>query len=607
MSNVEQGITNVEGTFFVLSLFMIPSSIFLSDIYFYTPLFSSNTMDTHQQHNTPPDKNSLKVIPLGGVEEIGMNMTVFSCGDDMILVDAGLMFPDDSMPGIDYVIPDYSYILDNREMLKGIIITHGHEDHTGALPFLLKEIGDVCPIYATSLTLGLIKEKLKEHKLDNIVLNRIKPRDIVNLGSFTVEFIRVTHSIVDGVGLAIITPLGNIIHTGDFKLDPTPVDGDLMDFLRFSEYGERGVLLMLSDSTNAEKGGFTFSEKEVRRAFEDIFSNSLGRIIIATFSSNIHRIQQAIDVAALYGKKVILCGRSIESNARIALDTGYLKIPPDTWVGLDEIDALKPEDTVIITTGSQGEPMSVLSRIAVGEHKQIKAVKGDTVIISAKMIPGNEKAIGRIINHLFRRGADVIYEKVSEIHVSGHASKEELKLLLNIVRPKYFMPVHGEYRHLIYHAKLAYKMSIPEENVFIMDNGDVLEITDERAAVVCKAPSGRIFVDGKGIGDVEDLVLRDRRKLSYDGIVLVLVSVNRESGEVMPGLDIITKGFVIEEESRDFIDDAKCVLLEVIKNLDDEVIRDMPMLQARIRSKLKKFIYKSMERRPVIVPFVMET
>ncbi|HCZ12823.1 MAG TPA: ribonuclease J, partial [Nitrospiraceae bacterium] len=368
-------------------------------------------------------------------------MTVFQYADDLIIVDAGLMFPEEDMLGVDFVIPDFSYVLDNREKVKGIILTHGHEDHTGALPFLLKEIN--VPVFGTPLTLALVREKLKEHNITDVSLMPIRPRDTVNLGAFKIEFMRVTHSIVDGVGLGINTPLGNIIHTGDFKLDPTPVDGELMDFHKFSEYGEKGTLLMLSDSTNAEKGGFTFSEKEVRRAFEDIFSKAKGRIIIATFASNIHRIQQAIDVAVQYGRRVIMCGKSIVSNSQIALDLGYLKMPEKTWVRLENLKDLPDNEAVIITTGSQGEPMSVLSRIAIGEHKHIKIKEGDTVILSAKIIPGNERSIGRIINHLMRRGADVIYEKVSEIHVSGHASKEELKLMMNIVRPRYFMPIHG--------------------------------------------------------------------------------------------------------------------------------------------------------------------
>lgn len=546
----------------------------------------------------------LSVIPLGGVEEIGLNMTVIEYGNEMIVVDAGLMFPEEDMLGVDFVIPDFSYVLQNKERIRGIFVTHGHEDHTGALPFLLKSLK--APIYATPLTLGLILEKLKEHGLENSELNPVKPRETIELGPFKVEFIRVTHSIVDGVALGIETPLGRIVHTGDFKIDPTPVDGELLDFHKFTEYGEKGTLLMLSDSTNAEKGGFTFSEKEVRRAFEDIFSKAPGRIIISTFASNIHRIQQAIDVATMFGRKIILCGKSIVSNAQIALDLGYLKIPKETWLRLDALKYLKDKETVIITTGSQGEPMSVLSRIATDEHKHIKVKPGDTVILSAKMIPGNERSIGRIINHLFKRGANVIYEKVSEIHVSGHASKEELKLMLNLVRPKYFMPVHGEYRHLVYHAKLALKQGIPEENIFIMENGDVLEISETGARKNGKIDSGRVFIDGKGIGDVEEMVLRDRLRLAHDGIVLVLIAIEKLTGNVISGPDIISRGFIFEDASPDVISDVRELVSGTIAQLDKEIISDSTLLKAKLRSTLKKYLRNTMERHPMIVPIIFE-
>lgn len=552
-------------------------------------------------------ENTLSIIPLGGVEEIGLNSTVFEYSDDIIIVDSGLMFPEEDMLGVDFVIPDFTYIRENKEKIRGIIITHGHEDHTGALPFLLKELyGLDVPVYGTPLTLGLIKEKLTEHRLDTVRLVTVKPRDIIQLGAFSVEFVRVTHSIVDGVGLCITTPFGRVVHTGDFKLDPTPVDGQLMDFHRFSEYGENGTLLLLSDSTNAEKGGFTFSEKEVRRAFDDIFTKAKGRIIIATFASNIHRIQQAIDVAAVHGRKVILCGRSIVSNSQIALDLGYLKIPQDTWLRLEDLNKLKDEEVVIITTGSQGEPMSVLSRIATGEHKHIKVKDGDTVILSAKIIPGNERSIGKIINHLFRRGANVIYEKVSEIHVSGHASKEELKLMLNLVRPKYFMPIHGEYRHLSYHAILAEKVGIPKENIFILQNGDVLEISDSGIAKDSKVNAGRVFIDGKGMGDVEDMVLRDRRRLAHDGIVIVIIAVEKRTGNILSGPDIISRGFIFEDASQDVITDVRELVLNTLKGIDRELISDSSLLQAKLRSVLKKYLRNTMERRPMIMPIIFE-
>ncbi len=544
------------------------------------------------------------MIPLGGVEEIGMNMTILEYGEDMIVIDAGLMFPEEDMLGIDFVIPDFTYILENRDKVRGIILSHGHEDHTGALPFLLKELK--VPIYGTPLTLGLVREKLKEHNLEDVELNAVLPRGVVRLGVFEVEFIRVTHSIVDGVGFGITTPVGAIVHTGDFKLDPTPVDGQLMDFHKFSEYGERGTVLLMSDSTNAEKGGFTFSEKEVRRAFEDVFSTAKGRIIIATFASNIHRIQQVIDVAVMFGRKVILSGKSLVANAQIALDLGYLRIPRDMWVKLDELKNLADNEVVIITTGSQGEPMSVLSRIATDEHKTIKAKDGDVVILSAKMIPGNERSIGRIINHLFRRGADVIYEKVSEIHVSGHASKEELKLMLNLVKPKYFMPVHGEFRHKIYHSRLAEKTVVPKENIFILDDGDVLEITPEGAARGGTVTSGRIYVDGKGVGDVEDMVLRDRRRLAHDGIVLILIGIEKLTGAITSGPDIISRGFVFEDASQDVINDVKELVINTLRELGPEVVSDKSLIQAKIRSVLKKYLRNTMERKPMIMPIIFE-
>ena len=547
--------------------------------------------------------NILSVIPLGGVEEIGLNMTVFEFGNDIIIVDAGLMFPEENMLGVDFVIPDFSYLFDNREKIKGIVLTHGHEDHIGALPFLLRDIS--APVYGTPLTLGLVRSKLLEHHLEETDLNPVKPRNVIQLGVFSIEFIRVTHSIVDGVGLGIQTPVGLVVHTGDFKLDPTPVDGQLMDLHKFTEYGEKGTLLLLSDSTNAEKGGFTFSEKEVMRGFEDIFSSAPGRIIIATFASNIHRIQQAIDVAVKYGRKVIISGKSIVANAQIALDLGYLKIPMDTWLRLDDLKALKDRETVIITTGSQGEPMSVLSRIATDEHKDIKIREGDTVILSARMIPGNERSIGRIINHLFRRGANVFYEKVSEVHVSGHASKEELKLMLNLIRPKYFMPIHGEYRHLVYHSMLAKKLGIPREHIFILDDGEVLEITGEGARKNGRVNSGRVFIDGKG-GDVKEIVLRDRMRLAHDGIVLILLSIEKLTGNIVSGPDIISRGFVFEDASQEVINDVKELLTNTIKGLDKEVLSDSSVLQAKLRSTLKKYLRNTMERRPMIMPIIFE-
>jgi ribonuclease J len=522
----------------------------------------------------------------------------------MIIIDAGLMFPTEDMLGVDFVIPDFTYVLENRDKVRAIFLTHGHEDHTGALPFLLKEIK--VPVYGTPLTIGLVREKLKEHKLDEIELMTVNPRDIIQAGAFTLEPIRVTHSIVDGVAYGIRTPAGLVVHTGDFKLDPTPVDGKLMDFHKFSEYGENGTLLLLSDSTNAERGGFTFSEKEVRRAFEDIFADAKGRIIISTFASNIHRIQQVIDVAVMFRRKVILSGRSMVANAQIALDLGYLRIPEDTWLKIEDLKNLNDNEVVIVTTGSQGEPMSVLSRIATDEHKQIKIKENDIVILSAKVIPGNERAIGRIINYLFRRGANVIYEKVSEIHVSGHASKEELKLMLNLVKPKYFMPVHGEYRHKFYHARLADKMGIPKEHIFNLENGDVLEVSEHEARMAGKVATGRIFVDGKGVGDVEDMVLRDRRRLAHDGIVIVIITIAKLTNSIVSGPDIISRGFIFEDASQDVLNDVKELVYLTLSEMTPELIADKALVQAKIRSVLKKYLRNTMERKPMIMPLIFE-
>ncbi len=548
---------------------------------------------------------ALSVIPLGGVGEIGLNSTILEYGDEMVLIDCGLMFPDDEMLGVDIVIPDFSYLVQNRHKLKGIVITHGHEDHTGALPYLLKEIN--VPVYGTLLTLGLIKEKLIEHGLDDAVdLVTVKPRDKVEIGPFTFEFIRVTHSIVDGVGLGITTPVGRIVHTGDFKIDPTPVDNELMDFNLFSQYGRDGVMLFMSDSTNATQGGFTFSEKEVRRAFEDIFAKTKKRIIIASFASNIHRIQQAVDVAEMFGRKIILNGRSMVENAGIAMDLGYLKIPDGMLRRLEDLKNLKDDEVVVVTTGSQGEPMSALNRMAMDEHKFIKIKPGDTVIISAKIIPGNEKSISRIINHLFMRGADVKYEKTSEIHVSGHASKEELKLMLNMIRPKYFIPVHGEHRHLISHANLAKKVGIPDENIFVLKDGDVMEFDGTGARRAGFVSAGRVFIDGKGIGDVGDEVLRDRMRLAHDGVVICIIGLEKLTGKVVSGPEIVSRGFIFEDASPELMLEVKDMVDDLLVAMTPETKSEVGLVQNAVRAALKKFIKKRMNRLPMILPIVME-
>lgn len=557
-----------------------------------------------------PNTPTLSIIPLGGVGEIGLNMTVYEYGGDMLVVDAGLMFPDSEMLGVDIVIPDFSYLIDNKERIRGVVLTHGHEDHIGALPFLLRELN--VPIYGTRLTLGFVKEKLREHDLDTVAqLIVVKPRDVVELGSFRVEFIRVTHSIVDGVGLGITTPVGRVVHTGDFKIDPTPVDGEVMDLRTFAEYGDKGTLVLLSDSTNAGKGGYTFSEKEVRRGLEDIFGRAPGRIVVATFASNIHRVQQIIDVAVMYNRKVILNGKSMIANAQIALDLGYLKIPPDTWHKINALKTLPDEQIVMITTGSQGEPMSALSRMAANEHKHFQIRKGDTIVLSSKMIPGNERSITRIINHLFKHGAEVFYEKVSEIHVSGHASKEELKLMLSLIKPKFFIPVHGEHRHLVYHAQLAKKVNIPEENIFILENGEVMEFTENSARRAGVVNVGRIYIDGKTAGSAADtgvdrVVLRDRMKLAHDGVVIVILGIEKISGRVVSGPDIVSRGFVFEDASQELLAEVKDVVMDTLTLMIPEAKGDWSLVSARVRSALKKFISKRMERRPMILPVIME-
>ena len=548
---------------------------------------------------------ALSIIPLGGIGEIGMNSTVLECGDDIIVIDAGLMFPDPEMLGVDIVVPDFTYLLENRQKVRAIVLTHAHEDHIGGLPFLLRELN--VPVYGTRLTLGFVKDKLREHGLEETAeLIPARPRDIVTIGCFQVEFIRVTHSIVDGVGLGITTPAGRVVHTGDFKIDPTPVDNEIMDLRTFTEYGDKGTLVFLSDSTNASQGGYTFSEKEVRRGLEDIFQKAKGRIVVATFASNIHRVQQIIDVAVMHGRKVILNGKSMIANALIALDLGYLKMPPETWLKIDALKQLPDDQVVLITTGSQGEPMSALTLMAANEHKHFQIRKGDTIVLSSKMIPGNERAITRIINHLFKRGAEVFYEKVSEVHVSGHASKEELKLLLNIVRPKYFIPVHGEYRHLVYHAQLARKVNIPEENVFILEDGEVMEFTAGTARRAGRVPAGRVLIDGKVPGGVDTVVLRDRMKLAHDGVVIVILAIEQATGRVVSGPDIVSRGFLFEDASQELLAEVKDVVMDTLLVMIPEAKGDWSLVSARVRSSLKKFINKRLDRRPMILPVIME-
>ena len=547
----------------------------------------------------------VRIIPLGGLGEIGMNMTLLETEEDILVIDAGLMFPEEEMLGIDLVLPEVTYLLEQREKVRGIVLTHGHEDHTGGLPYLLPQLS--VPVYGTTLALSLVQEKLREFGLDETAdLRRIRPRGTLGLGGFRLEFIRVSHSIPDGVAVAVHTPAGLVIHSGDFKFDQTPVDGELTDFQRFAALGEQGVLALLSDSTNAIREGFTPSESTIRRTFEQLFRTAPRRIIVACFASNIHRIQQVLDVAASLGKKVAINGRSLAANTRIAEDLGYLRVPEDTVVRLEELRRFSPDQSVIITTGSQGEPLSAVARMAVGGHKQLEIQPGDLVIFSARVIPGNEKSIARTINQLFRRGAKVITEDVLPgVHVSGHPSQEELKLLLNLTRPRFFVPVHGEYRHLYAHAELARQMGKSPEQVFLLDDGDVLEITPHSGAVVNKVPAGRILVDGKGVGDVGDTVLRDRQHLAQDGMVVVVIGFDK-GGTIVSGPEIISRGFAHLTEDDALFEEARKLIVTALDGCSVEEKTDWTLIKQRIRSVVRKFLWKTVKRRPMVLPVIIE-
>jgi len=565
----------------------------------------SSRHDSPIMHSPETDNTGLKIIPLGGLGEIGLNMMLFEYGNDIIIVDCGLMFPEPFMLGIDLVIPDISYLLERKDSIRGIFLTHGHEDHIGALPYILREITP--PLYGTALTLGFVKGKLKEFELENAVeMIRVKPREKVEAGCFSVEFIRVAHSIVDGCAFAIRTPEGVVIHTGDFKLDQTPVDGELTDLATFSRYGEEGVLALLSDSTNVEREGYTLSERLVGEAFDEIFPKCPARIIVAAFSSNIHRVQQVMEAAARSGRKVLLNGRSMLTNVQIANELGYMNIPDGLLIDLKELPKFPREQICMITTGSQGEPMSALSRIAMDDHKQIKLEAGDTVILSSRFIPGNEKTISDLINHLYRRGAEVFHENVSEVHVSGHASQEEQKLILNLVKPRWFLPVHGEYRHLVKHARLAERVGIPKERCIIMTNGDVAAFSGGEACIIDKVEHGRVFVDGKGVGDVGEIVLKDRKHLSEDGMVVVIIGIDQSSGRIIYGPDIVSRGFVFEDESRAYLEAARAIVVECLEQLNIEVRGEWTEVKQEVRAVMKRFFKKSIARRPVILPVILE-
>ena len=550
------------------------------------------------------EPQKVQIIPLGGLGEIGKNMTVIQYEDDILPIDAGLMFPDEDMLGIDLVIPDITYLLENSDKVRGIVLTHGHEDHIGALPYVLKQI-DV-PVYGTRLTLGILEGRLKENNVDCGNLHAVMPGDIINAGCFSVGFIRVNHSIPDAVGLSIKTPLGMIVHTGDFKLDYTPIDGKMTDFKRFSDLGNKGVLLMMADSTNAEKEGHTSSERTVGIAFDKAFHNAKQRIIVATFSSNVHRIQQVIDTACRYKRKVAILGRSMVNVVNISLELGYIHAPEGTLIDIDEIGNYTGSQVVIITTGSQGEPMSALTRMAMSDHRKVNIVPGDTIIISATPIPGNEKLVSRTVDNLLKLGANVIYGRNEGIHVSGHASQEELKLMHNLVRPKFFMPVHGEYHHLVKHAKLARDLGMPKENIFIGENGQILEITKEKGALTGKVTAGRVLVDGLGVGDVGNIVLRDRRQLSQDGILIIVLTMNKQTGEVLSGPDIVSRGFVYVRESEALMDEARERVEQALERCQDSNITEWAAIKSNVRDALGRYLFEKTRRRPMILPIIME-
>lgn len=548
----------------------------------------------------------IKVSFLGGLNEVGKNMTLFEYGEDMFLVDCGLAFPDQDMLGVDLVLPDFTYVERNADRIRGIVITHGHEDHIGGLPYLLKVLN--VPVYGTKLTVGLIQGKLREHGLLNSAsLNVINPGDVITLGGFTVEAIHVNHSIPDALGLAIRCEGGTIVHTGDFKIDTTPIDGGMMDLGRLAEIGQEGVLCLMSDSTNAERPGFTESERKVGESFETLFRKAgNNRIIVATFSSNIHRVQQIMNVAASLGRKVALVGRSLENVVSISAELGYLNIPEGIVIDINMINRYPADKLVIITTGSQGEPMSALTRMAFSDHRKVEIHPNDYVIISATPIPGNEKTVSRVVNELMKLGADVVYEKMYEVHVSGHACQEELKMIMGIVKPKYFIPVHGELKHLRKHAGLALSMGIPKENILIADNGRVAEISKKALRCTSTVPAGRVFVDGYGVGDVGSVVLRDRKHLAQDGLVIVAVCIDRESGMIVSGPDVVTRGFVYVKESEELINAAREVAVEAIEAQTDGGYFDWNSIKASLRDEISHLMYERTKRSPMILPVIME-
>jgi len=546
----------------------------------------------------------LSFIPLGGLGEIGKNMALLDYDGQAVMIDAGLMFPDENHPGVDYIIPDFNFIAERPGWLKGVLLTHGHEDHIGAVPYLLQKLN--VPIYGTKLTIGFVKAKLEEFKFDTPpTFIEVDPKQPFDLGPFHIEFIRVTHSIVDGCGIALTTPAGVVIHTGDFKIDPTPIDGVPIDLNRFADYGTKGVLMLMSDSTNVEREGYTLSEKVVGEEFDRIFPKAKKRIIVACFASNIHRVQQAIEAAKKVGRKVCIMGRSMVRNTQVARDLGFMHIPTNLLIQPDQLKGMDPKEVVIVTTGSQGEPMSSVSRMAMGDHKNISIQPDDMVLLSARTIPGNERAISNIINLLYRRGAEVLYEAVSEIHVSGHACREEQKIMLALVKPKYFIPVHGEYRHLILHARLAESMGISPENTIILENGEKFVIDGDEGRIEKEFSGGTILVDGKHMSDVGEVVLRDRLHLSQDGVVVALVTVDTAKGKIVGGPDLVTRGFS-ESLSDELMNEAKDILRRTLEEEIHDKITDWSTVKETMRKSLQKFFSHKSNRRPMIMPVIME-
>ena len=566
----------------------------------------SGTASQKRGGNSKKQVTPVRIIPLGGLGEIGKNITVYEYYGDMILVDCGMTFPDEDTPGIDTIIPDFTYVLENRDKIKGLVVTHGHEDHIGAIPYLLKNFN--LPIYATRLTIGLISGKLKEHKLlGDAKLNEVKAGETVTLGKFKVEFIHVNHSIPDAVGFAITCGAGTVVHMGDFKIDTTPIDDKVIDIARFAELGKKGVLAMLSDSTNAERAGYTSSERLVGESFSTLFKKAEGhRIIVATFSSNIHRIQQIIDEAVRCKRKVAVSGRSMINVVNVAAELGYLKLPEGVLVDIDTIKNYAPHELVVITTGSQGEPMSALSRMASSEHRQVEISAGDMIIISATPIPGNEKLVSRVVNELMKKGANVVYEKMYDVHVSGHACQEEQKLMLSIVKPKYFIPVHGEQKHLFKHAQLAYAMGMDYNSVVIGANGNVFEVSKQGIKCTETVTAGRVLVDGLGVGDVGSIVLRDRKHLAEDGIIVVTVSIDGVTREVVSGPDIVSRGFVYVKESDELMAQLDRIVCNVLENCYVLGVKDWNTIKTRIKDNVAKFLYNKTHRSPMVLPIIME-